>query len=110
LGAAHHQPNNKHMTKIELLSDVQTEQLAGGRGRGPSLTSTTSSMDITNLISQSNVGSAWASGALAGAGTGHRGGGRKGNGGGGETEVGAEATNIQKNFLALNNFGFSLAF
>ena len=99
------------MTKIELLSDVQTEQLAGGRGRrGPSLTSTTSSMDITNLISQSNVGSAWASGALAGAGTGHSGWGRKGNGGGGETEVEAEATNIQKNFLALNNFGFSLAF
>ena len=98
------------MTKIELLSDVQTEQLAGGRGRrGPSLTSTTSSMDITNLISQSNVGSAWASGALAGASTGHRGRCRIGNCGG-DTEFEAEATNIQKNFLALNNFGFSLAF
>jgi hypothetical protein len=97
------------MTKIELLSDVQTELLAGGRGRyAPSLTSTTSAMDITNLISQSNVGSAWASGASAGAGFG--GWGRKSNGGAGETEVEAEATNVQKNFLALSNFGFSLAF
>jgi len=98
------------MTNLELLSDVQTELLAGGRGRYyPSLTSTTSSMDITNLISQSNVGSAWSSGAIAGAGTGFRGWGGR-SGGAGETEVEAEANNIQKNFLALNNFGFSLAF
>ena len=101
------------MTKFDILSEIQTEQLTGGRGRYiPSLTSSTSSMDITNLISQSNVGSAWASSASAGAGTGFGGGwGRgKSNGGAGETEVESEATNIQKNFLALNNFGFSLAF
>lgn len=103
------------MIKFELLSDAQTELLEGGGGRGgfPSLSSTTSSMDITNLISQSNVGSAWASGAIAGTGmsTPSWGHGKHSNGGGaGETEVEAEATNIQKNFLALSNFGFSLAF
>lgn len=100
------------MIKFELLSDAQTELLEGGRGRYPSLSSTTSSMDITNLINQSNVGSAWASGAIAGTGStpswGHH---KYSKGGGaGETEVEAEATNIQKNFLALSNFGFSLAF
>lgn len=99
------------MTKFELLSDCQTEVIAGGNGGGwtfPSLTSKTSTMEINNLISQSNVGSAWASSASA------SGGGFGGFGGwskymkkpeGGVTV--ADATNIQKNFNAVNNFGFS---
>jgi hypothetical protein len=65
-------------------------------------------MEINNLISQTNVGSAWASGAAASTG---------GLGGGWfrkysrpqEVEAGAEATNIQKNFNGISNFGFSIA-
>jgi hypothetical protein len=94
------------MTKFELLSDCQAETLAGGWAF-PSLTSKTSSMEINNLISQSNVGSAWASTASVG-----------GAGGGGGhrfpmptqgTGAESEATNIQKNILNLTNFGFSFA-
>jgi hypothetical protein len=98
------------MTKFELLSDCQAEILAGGNGGGwtfPSLTSKTSSMEINNLISQSNVGSAWASGASASGGLG---------GGWGRlfsrpqgVETFADATTIQKNFNGISNFGFSIA-
>jgi hypothetical protein len=98
------------MTKLELLSDCQAEILAGGNGGGwafPSLTSKTSSMEINNLISQSNVGSAWASTVSAGSSSG--GGFRHFqtpvSGGG----AGSDATNIQKNILNLTNFGFSFA-
>ncbi len=98
------------MTKFELLSDCQSETLAGGNGGWtfPSLTSKTSSSEITNLVSQSNIGSAWASGASASGG---------GLGGGWilrhsrpqEVETFADATNIQKNFSGISNFGFSIA-
>ena len=98
------------MTKFELLSDCQAEILAGGNGGWsfPSLTSKTSSMEITNLVSQSNIGSAWASGATASGG---------GLGGGWSQrfsrpqgiETVADATNIQKNFSGISNFGFSIA-
>jgi len=98
------------MTKFELLSDCQAEILAGGNGGWafPSLTSKTSSMEINNLISQSNIGSAWASGASASGG---------GLGGGWarmfsrpqEIETVADATTIQKNFNGISNFGFSIA-
>ena len=94
------------MTKIEILSDCQTEIIAGGNGGRwafPSLTSKTSTMEINNLISQSNVGSAWASTVSAG-GTGGR---WKMPSLGGGAE--AEATNTQKNILNLANFGFSIA-
>jgi hypothetical protein len=97
------------MTKFELLSDCQTEVLAGGSGGGwafPSLTSKTSSMEINNLISQSNVGSAWASSAAASSsGFGGSWGLFKKQPAGGMTV--ADATNIQKNFNSITNFGFS---
>jgi hypothetical protein len=99
------------MINVTLLSDAQSEVLAGGNGGGwgfPSLTSKTSSMEINNLISQSNIGSAWASSASASTG---------GLGGGWhrmfsrpqEIETTADATNIQKNFNGISNFGFSFA-
>ena len=97
------------MTRVELLSDGQIEVLAGGSGGGwafPSLTSKTSSMEINNLISQSNVGSAWASSASVGSsGVGGSWGMFKKQPGGGTTV--ADATNIQKNYNAVTNFGFS---
>ena len=98
------------MTKLEFLTETQTEMLAGGNDAGwgfPALFSTkSSSMDINNLISQSNVGSAWASTAAAGAGGGSGYGSfwRMPKGGG----AGSDATNIQKNILKLDNFGFSI--
>jgi hypothetical protein len=100
---------NIQMTKFELLSDCQAEILAGGNGGWtfPSLTSKTSSSEITNLVSQSNIGSAWASGASASGG---------GLGGGlmrpsRPQGIGtfADATNIQKNFSGISNFGLSIA-
>jgi hypothetical protein len=100
---------NIQMTKLEILSDCQTEILAGGNGGGwafPSLTSKTSSMEINNLISQSNVGSAWASTVSAGGtGGGYKSWKMPSLGGGAE----ADATNVQKNILNLTNFGFSFA-
>jgi hypothetical protein len=91
--------------RLELLMDAETEQLQGGRWAFPSLSSKTSTMEINNLISQSNVGSAWASSATA---TG-------GGGGWFPAYIGipiggasaATATNSQKNFNSVNNFGFS---
>ena len=45
------------MIKLETLTESQTETLGGGNGHWgfPSLTSKTSTMEITNLVSQSNV-------------------------------------------------------
>jgi hypothetical protein len=96
---------------LHILTDAQTEVLAGGNGGGwtfPSLTSKTSSMEINNLISQTNTGSAWAASSSATAG---------GLGGGwflhkkqpGAGVTAADATNIQKNFNGISNFGFSIA-
>ena len=96
---------------FHILTDAQTEALAGGNGGGwafPSLTSKTSSMEINNLISQTNTGSAWAASTSATAGG--LGGGwfaHKKQGGAGVTV--ADATNIQKNFNGISNFGFSIA-
>jgi hypothetical protein len=62
-------------------------------------------MEINNLIQQSNVGSAWASSATA-----------TGGGGGWHPwfhtmpsggSSGATATNTQKNYNTVTNFGFS---
>ncbi len=95
------------MTKFELLSDCKIEVIAGGNAGWsfPSLTSKTSTMEINNLISQSNVGSAWASSASAsGGGFGGWGKFMKQPQGGATV---ADATNIQKNFNSVNNFGFS---
>jgi hypothetical protein len=97
-----------NMTKLEILLDSQIEALVGGMSGWafPSLTSKSSSMEINNLISQSNVGSAWASSASA-SGSGFGGWGKfmkKPEGG----VTAADATNIQKNFNSVNNFGFSI--
>ncbi len=98
---------SNQMTKLELLSDSQIEILAGGNGGWafPSLTSKSSTMEINNLISQSNVGSAWASSASA-SGGGFGGWGKYMKKPEGGVTV-ADATNIQKNFNSVNNFGFS---
>jgi hypothetical protein len=56
------------MIKLETLTEFQTETLGGGRssrGGSPSWTSQLSTIEINNLVSQSNVGSAWASSATA---------------------------------------------
>ncbi len=97
------------MINVTLLSDAQSEVLTGGSDGGswgfPSLTSKTSSMEITNLISQSNVGSAWASGAAA-SGGGLGGGWHKFSHPQGVKSF-ADATNIQKNYNNIYNSGFS---
>ncbi len=96
------------MIKLETLTESQTETLGGGNGYWgfPSLTSKTSTMEITTLVSQSNVGSAWASSATA-----------TGGGGlfpafigipiGGASK--ANATNTQKNYNKVENFGLNFA-
>jgi hypothetical protein len=100
------------MTNLEFLTDIQAEVLTGGTDAGwgfPALLSEkASSMGITNLISQSNVGSAWGSSTAipSSSGFGGFGGFRMKPQGGGATI--SDATNIQKNILKLNNFGFSL--
>ena len=101
--------NNSTNTMImfEVLTEAQAEIMAGGNGGWafPSLTSKTSTMEINNLIQQSNVGSAWASSATA-----------TGGGGGWHPwfhtmpsggSSGATATNKQKNYNSVTNFGFS---
>ena len=96
------------MTKFELLSDCQIEVIAGGSGGGwsfPSLTSKTSTMEINNLISQSNIGSAWASSASASGGSFGGWGKHMTQPTAGKTI--ADATNIQKNYNSVSNFGFS---
>ena len=91
------------MSNLSTLSDLQTESIRGGWAF-PSLTSKTSTMEINNLISQSNVGSAWASPVSAGgSGGGYKSWKMPSMGGG----AGADATNVQKNILNLTNFGFS---
>ena len=94
------------MTMFEVLTEAQAEIMAGGNGGWafPSLTSKTSTMEINNLIQQSNVGSAWASSATAtgGGGWGHWY--HKTPSGGSSS---ATATNTQKNYNTVTNFGFS---
>ena len=95
------------MIKLETLTESQTETLGGGNGHWgfPSLTSKTSTMEINNLVSQSNVGSAWASSATA---TG-------GGGGWFPAYIGipiggaskAIATNTQSNSNNVTNLGLS---
>ena len=96
------------MTKLEILLDSQSEVLVGGMNGWafPSLTSKGSSMEINNLISQSNVGSAWASSASASGGGFSSWGKFMKKPEGGVTV--ADATNIQKNLNSVNNFGFSI--
>ena len=61
------------MIKLETLTESQSETLGGGMHHGgghgkwafPSITTTTSNIEFNNLVSQSNVGSAWASSATA---------------------------------------------
>jgi hypothetical protein len=95
------------MTKLELLSDCQAELASGGNGLlvFPSLTSKNSSMEINNLISQQNIGSAWASSATATGGTGGLFPSLIGIPIGGASK--ATATNTQKNYNSVTNFGFS---
>ena len=95
------------MIKLETLTETQSEILGGGGGHWafPSLTSKTSTMEINNLVSQSNVGSAWASSATA---TG-------GGGGWFPAYIGipiggasrAIATNTQSNSNNVTNLGLS---
>lgn len=99
-------PTDSKKMKMQILPEFQTEMIHGGTGGGwafPSLTSKTSTMEINNLISQSNVGSAWASTVSAGSTGGYKSWKMPSMGGG----AGADATNIQKNILNLTNFGFS---
>lgn len=57
------------MIKLETLTESQSETLGGGMNHGggyghlafPSWTSKGSTIEINNLVSQSNIGSAWAS-------------------------------------------------
>jgi hypothetical protein len=94
------------MIKLELLQDIESQELAGGNGGWafPSLTSKTSTMEINNLIQQSNVGSAWASSATASGGGGWGHWFHKTPSGGSSS---ATATNTQKNYNTVTNFGFS---
>ena len=97
------------MIKLETLTESQIETLGGGsNGNGggwggwgfPSMTSQGSNIEFTTLVSQSNIGSAWASSATA---TG---------GGGGYPFIsipmggasGATATNTQRNNSTVNNW------
>jgi hypothetical protein len=95
--------NKNKMSKLEMLADHQAEVVTGG-WLFPSLTNKTSTLEINNLISQSNVGSAWASGATASGGNGW--GWLRKPSQGAETET--KAKNVQKNYLDLNNFGFNI--
>ena len=94
------------MIKLETLTETQSEIIGGGgHWAFPSLTSKTSTMEINNLVSQSNVGSAWASSATA---TG-------GGGGWFPAYIGipiggaskAIATNTQSNSNNVTNLGLS---
>ncbi len=55
------------MIKLETLTESQTETLVGGWGRWgfPSVSSKSSTNEFTNLTSQTNIGSAWASSSTA---------------------------------------------
>jgi hypothetical protein len=98
--------HQRQMIKLELLHDAEIQELTGGNGWAfPSLTSKTSTMEINNLVSQSNVGSAWASSATAtgGGGSWHPWFHQMPSGGAST----ADAKNIQKNYNSISNFGFS---